>query len=121
SSPSAWPGQQQLLGAELRHWARLAHLQLLSSSRQLVAQLAPLLGPGEQLGQIFECRISRQVPPPPAAMATIVASATAGVGGASAAGVTAPAVAPSLARAAAAAAAGQLQTAVDVIDYVIAR
>ncbi|EFJ51899.1 hypothetical protein VOLCADRAFT_116364 [Volvox carteri f. nagariensis] len=113
TAPAAVAGDDEdLVAGELRHWARMAHLQLLASCRQLVCQLAPLLGPGENLEQEFQCRISRQVPPavlPPEVVA------------ASAAVVLPPAVAPSLRHAAAAAISGQLQLAVDVIDGIIAR
>ncbi|GLI64415.1 hypothetical protein VaNZ11_007621 [Volvox africanus] len=114
---AAVPDVQSLADAELRHWARMAHLQLLSSGRQIICQLAPLLGPGEQLEQELQCRISRQVPPPavPAAVTTAAATDSA------AAAVALQAVAPSLRRAAAAVAAGQLQRAVEIINMVIAR
>ncbi|GIL88789.1 hypothetical protein Vretifemale_16676 [Volvox reticuliferus] len=112
-----------LVDAELRHWGRMAHLQLLSSGRQIICQLAPLLGPGEQLEQELQCRISRQVPPPALPLA-VTAAATAAASAAPAAASAAPAVtphavAPSLRRAAAAVAAGQLQRAVDIINGVV--
>ncbi|GIL52216.1 hypothetical protein Vafri_7917 [Volvox africanus] len=106
---------QSLADAELRHWGRMAHLQLLSSGRKIICQLGPLLGPGEELEQELQCRISRQVPPPALPLA-VTAAATA----ASAAAAVAPhAVVPSLRRAASAVATGQLQRAVDIINVVI--